>query len=461
MFDNLYESNPTASIIVTLAIIILAGFLISRLTKLCKLPNVTGYIIAGVLIGPSVLNLVPSSIVPGFDFLTDIAIAFIAFGVGRFINISTFKTNGLKILAITLIETFLTAGLVLIILKFAFNLSWEISAILGCIAATTAPTTTFMTIRQYKAKGQFITSVVQSIAISSIVTLLIFNICLIFVQKTDSTFALFLPILYYIGTIVLGIGFGFLLKKLIDANFSRDSRVIMTFAFIITLTAVSSLMGISPLLACISFGASYVSFKGEKEIFEILNSFTPPILLVFFVYCGIQFDFNNLLNVGLISLCYVLIRMIGKVGGSALGGMMTKSSPTTKKYLGLVLIPQASVSVSLAAIAYRVLPPEVGSQLTSIILTTAIIFEFIGPVCAKWAISKSGAIEDNARKKLTPMERYINQTESDTLKQKMCEIKYKAKNKSDVLKLKRIMKELKKTQAFNDTCEIEFDDENE
>lgn len=404
--------DTTTLVIVSLAIIIVAGFLMSRLTKLLKLPNVTGYIIAGVLIGPHVLNIIPQEIVPSFSFITDLALAFIAFGVGRYINLGALKQNAKKTIVITLFESLLAMVLVFVCMKFIFNCSYSLSLVLASIAATTAPTSTLMTIRQYNAKGNFVDTLIQVIALDNALALIVFNICLVFAKGSEggmNVLDVVLPLVYNLGAMGLGVGLGFLLKKLINEKYSMDSRLIMTFAIIISLTAVCVLLGVSPLLACMTLGATYVSAKGNTEMFNIISSFTPPILLIFFVYSGMNLELSALLDFGLMGIVYFLVRILGKLLGSFIGGSLSKSSLDVKKYLGLALIPQAGVSIGLAAIAQRSLPVEAGGILATVILSSAILYELIGPVFAKFAIFASGSPQTNLnpKKQLTPMEQYI------------------------------------------------------
>lgn len=413
MLEYLFETNPTALVIVSLAIIIIAGFLMSRLTKLCKLPNVTGYILAGILIGPYVLNIIPQSILPNFAFLTDIAVAFIAFGVGKYINFSVFKSQGKKSVIITLFESLLSGILIYILMYFAFGLSFQSSIILASIACCTAPTSTLMTIRQYRASGQFVDNLVQVIALDNIIGLLIFNITLAIVQTIDNSLSIWqtlLPIAYTLLTIALGIGLGFMLKKLFNNKHSMDSRLIMTFAVLFALTAVCCLLNVSPLLSCMALGATYVTAKGDSEIFKVVGSFTPPILLIFFVVSGMNFDITLLGSIGLVGLCYFLTRIVGKVGGTYLGGMVTKQDKQTKLYLGLALIPQAGVSIGLSAIACRVLSTETATLVSTIILTSGILYELVGPLSAKFAIFKCSQIDPRYLPKTpTPIENYIKE----------------------------------------------------
>lgn len=415
MLEQLFETNPTALIIVSLAIIIIVGFLMSRLTKLCKLPNVTGYILAGILIGPYVLNIIPASILPSFSFLTDIAVAFIAFGVGKYINFSVFKSQGKKSIVITLFESLISGALVFVFMYFVFGLSFQASIILSSIACCTAPTSTLMTIRQYHASGKFVDKLVQVIALDNIVGLLVFNIALAVVQGIDnslSVWQLLLPILYNLLTIGLGIGLGILLKKLFNNKYSLDSRLIMTFAILFALTGVCCVLNISPLLSCMTLGATYVTAKGDSEIFKVVGSFTPPILLIFFVVSGMNFDITSLASIGLVGLGYFAIRIVGKIGGTFLGGIVSKQDKQTKAYLGLALIPQAGVSIGLSAIACRALSPEIGTLVSSIILTSGILYELVGPLTAKYAIFKCSDIDSKyVAKSPTPIEKYIKEIE--------------------------------------------------
>lgn len=422
MLEQFFETNPTALVILSLAIIIIAGFLMSRLTKLCRLPNVTGYILAGILIGPYVLNIIPASILPSFSFLTDIAVAFIAFGVGKYINFSVLKSQGKKSLVITIFESLLSGILVFVFMFLIFGLSFQVSLIVSSIACCTAPTSTLMTIRQYRASGKFVDKLVQVIALDNVVGLLIFNIVLAVVQSTNdslSVWGLLMPILYNLLTIALGIGLGILLKKLFNDKHSMDSRLIMTFAILFALTGVCCILNVSPLLSCMTLGATYVTAKGDSEVFKVVGSFTPPILLVFFVVSGMNFDITSLASIGLVGLAYFAIRIIGKIGGTYLGGIVTKQDKQTKTYLGMALIPQAGVSIGLAAIASRVISTDTATLVSTIILTSGILYELVGPLTAKYAIFKCSQIDSAYLPKTdTPMEKYIKEIQRQKAKDK-------------------------------------------
>ena len=161
MSNFLVHINDTTIVLLSLSVILLSGFLVTRITKLAKLPNVTGYIIAGILIGPYVLNLIPQKMVDNMGFVSDIALAFIAFGVGRFFKKENFKETGIGVIVITLLESLLAGIIVTISIHYIFNINWDFCLLLGAIATATAPASTMVTIRQYHARGNFVNTLLQ------------------------------------------------------------------------------------------------------------------------------------------------------------------------------------------------------------------------------------------------------------------------------------------------------------
>ena len=186
MRDVFLTLSPAARILVAVTILWLAGFLMSRVTKVLKLPNVTGYILAGVAIGPYALDLIPSDIVSGMEFITDIALAFIAFGVGRYLRLDRLKQQGTKVIVLTLMEALVTAAVVTAFMLVVFHLSLAFSLLLGAIGSATAPASSLMTIRQYRAKGPFVNTLVQVVAMDDAVALLAFSVCAAIASGTET-----------------------------------------------------------------------------------------------------------------------------------------------------------------------------------------------------------------------------------------------------------------------------------
>ncbi len=390
-------SSTSAQVILSLAVMLFSGFLMTRLTKLAHLPNVTGYILAGVLIGPCVLNLIPETVQNGMDFVTDVALAFIAFGVGKYFKLGRLRKNGRSVLILTVFESLIAALLVFLVMAFVFRLPIPFSLLLGAIGSATAPASTIMTIRQYKAKGQFVDILLQIVALDDAVALLAFSVCAAIAQAMEggggiSPKAVLLPILWNLLALAAGALAGFLLHKLIGENRSSQHRLVLVTALLLSITGFCTALDISPLLACMVMGAVYINVSGNKKVFKQVNGFTPPIQLLFFVLSGMRMDLTALKAAGLIGVVYFLVRIIGKYAGAWLGAVLGKASVPIRRYLGLALIPQAGVSIGLALLGQRILPVESGALLSTIILSSGVLYEMIGPACAKAAIFLSGSV---------------------------------------------------------------------
>ena len=391
---NLHGSG----IILTAAIMLISGFLFTRLTKLAHLPNVTGYILSGVLIGPWCLHLIPREYIAEMDFITDVALAFIAFGVGKYFKLSALKKSGIGVVVLTLFES-LTAGVLITIVMLLLGLSLPFSLLLGAIGCATAPASTIMTIRQYKAKGHFVDTILQVVALDDAVALIAFSVCAAFVQATAgeggmNMTQLLLPICFNLLALVIGGVSGWILSKLIHERRSKDHSLVLACVCIMGVAGICSTMNVSPLLACMASGTIYINTSGNKHLFKQLNQFTPPLLVMFFVLSGMRLSIPSLVSAGFVGVIYFLVRIVGKYLGSSLGAWLTHATPEVKKYFGLALIPQAGVSIGLAVLGQRMLPAASGEMLSTIILSSGILYEMVGPACAKAAIRLSGSIPE-------------------------------------------------------------------
>ena len=396
LYDNM---NQTAQVLIALSIMLFSGFLITRFTKLLRLPNVSGYIIAGILIGPYVLNFIPTNIIPNMSFVSDIALAFIAFSVGKFFKKEVLKKAGWKILVITMFESILSMGLISAAMIFIFKLDWKFSLLLGAIASATAPASTLMTIKQYRAEGNFVEILLQVIALDNIVCLLIFSVVSSIAGASESVRVIDIvkPILYNISMIVIGIALALVLRLLLR-NRSKNNRLIIVFASLLALAGACSIVNVSPLLSCLVFATIYVNITDDTYLFHQIDNFTPPIMCLFFVLSGAKLDIYALQSVGLIGLAYVGIRLVGKYFGSFMGAAICREEKEVRNYLGLALIPQASVAIGLSVLACRILPEDMGVMLTAIVLATSVLYEFIGPASAKLSLFLSGAIKKDSPK---------------------------------------------------------------
>ena len=407
MLSGLHEAlagtSQVASIIISVAFMLLFGFAMTRITKLLKLPNVTAYILAGILIGPYCLGLIPQRIIDGMDFLSDIALAFIAFSTGEFFRFSTLKKSGAKVMVITVCEALLASVVVFIVTFFVLRLDLAFSVVLAALASATAPASTVMTIRQTGAKGDFVDTLLQVVALDDIVGLVAYSIA-ISVAVSSKTGAgafhvwdIIKPLLINIGVFALGGVFGFLMKLMMPKKRSTDNRLIISIALLFSFCGICTLLDISPLLGCMSMGTVYINITDDDKLFKQLNYFSPPLLLLFFVRSGLNFKLDVLVNssgsIGttpliVIGILYFFFRIVGKYAGAFLGCLAVGKPKETRNYLGL------------AALGARTLGGDDGVALNTIILASSVLYELIGPACAKLALylshSYSTKLEDLA-----------------------------------------------------------------
>ncbi len=392
------QVSGTTIILTSLSIMLLAGFLVTRITKALKLPNVSGFIIAGILIGPYCFNLIPQNTIENASFIGDIALAFIAFNVGKFLRKEIFKESGARSIIITLFESLIPGILITILTRYLFKFDWSFSLLLGAIATATAPASTIMTINQYEAKGKFVNTLLQVVALDDVVCLVIFSVIVAVINASRvgeiTSFDVLLPIIYNIIALIIGFFSGIVLSKLLTPNRSSDNRLILVIALLLAISGICTIFDISPLLACMVFGATYINTTHDKKLYAQINNFTPPVLSLFFVLSGIKLDIAALFTLGIVGVAYFLIRIIGKYIGAYIGCIVTDMEKPIRKYLGLALVPQAGVAIGLAFIGQRILPPDVGNRMMTIILASSVLYELVGPLSAKLALIYSGAIPE-------------------------------------------------------------------
>ena len=412
---QIQSEQPVASIIISVALMMIAGFLLTRLTKLLRLPNVTAYIVAGILIGPYCLNLVPQRFIDGTSFLSDIALAFIAFSTGEFFKLDVLKKNGMKVVWITVFESVLASLLVFVLTFFILHMDLAFSIVLSALASATAPASTMMTIRQTGAKGDFVDTLLQVVALDDVVGLVLYSVAISIALASLSGSQGFSfqtigkPILLNMLTLFIGACFGLAMKLFMPQSRSTDNKLIISVALLFAFCGVCVLLDVSPLLGCMVMGTVYTNIAENDKLFKQLGYFSPPILLLFFVRSGMNFKLDALFNASgdldgvpliVVGVSYFLVRIVGKYAGAWLGCFVVKKDKLVRNYLGLALIPQAGVAIGLAALGARTLGGTIGSDLETIILASSVLYELLGPGCAKLALylskSYSTRLEDVA-----------------------------------------------------------------
>ena len=394
---------------------LIAGFLLTRVTKLLRLPNVTAYIVAGILIGPYCLNLVPQRFIDGTSFLSDIALAFIAFSTGEFFKLDVLKKNGMKVVWITVFESVLASLLVFVLTFFILHMDLAFSIVLSALASATAPASTMMTIRQTGAKGDFVDTLLQVVALDDVVGLVLYSVAISIALASLSGSQGFSfqtigkPILLNMLTLFIGACFGLAMKLFMPQSRSTDNKLIISVALLFAFCGVCVLLDVSPLLGCMIMGTVYTNIAENDKLFKQLGYFSPPILLLFFVRSGMNFKLDALFNASgdldgvpliVVGVSYFLVRIVGKYVGAWFGCFVVKKDKLVRNYLGLALIPQAGVAIGLAALGARTLGGTMGSDLETIILASSVLYELLGPGCAKLALylskSYSTRLEDVA-----------------------------------------------------------------
>jgi len=407
IYDLLGIESDVTVIILSISFMLFFGYLMTRITKKLKLPNVTAYIVTGILIGPYVLNLIPEKVVYGTSFLPDIALAFIAFSTGEYFRVDTLKKGGWSVLIITAAEAMAAAVLVFLVTFFILRLNLAFCLVLGALATATAPASTMMTIRQTKARGDYVDTLLQVVALDDVICLVVYSMAVSAAAASltggsINVLSVILPIAKNAAVIVLSILFGFALKRMISTH-STDNRLIISIAVLFTFCGICALLGISPLLGCMIIGTVYINTTDDERLFAQLNYFSPPILLLFFVRSGVSFDLGALSARGavgqtpllLIGILYFLVRIAGKYAGAFLGSILAGKDRPVRNYLGLALIPQAGVAIGLAALGARTLGGDMGKALETIILSSSILYELIGPAGAKLGLYLSRSYSNN------------------------------------------------------------------
>lgn len=410
---NAVGTSAVSSVILSIALMLFLGFLMTRLTKKLRLPNVTAYIITGILIGPYCLNLIPQTVISGMDFLSDIALAFIAFSTGEFFRLSTLRKNGMKVVIITVFESLMATLVVFLVTYFVLRIDLAFSIVLAALASATAPASTVMTIRQTHAHGDFVDTLLQVVALDDVVGLIAYSIAisLALALSTGSDAlnpaSILTPILMNLGVFLLGGVFGLLLKLLMPKQRSKDNRLIISISLLFAFCGICTILDVSPLLGCMSMGTVYINITDDEKLFKQLNYFTPPILLLFFVRSGLSFKLDALVNTSAavgstplltVGVVYFFMRIVGKYTGAFLGSVAVQEPKEISRYLGLALIPQAGVAIGLAALGARTLGGETGIALETVILASSVLYELVGPACAKLSLylskSYSSELED-------------------------------------------------------------------
>ena len=413
--------------LLSLSVALLAGLMLSRAAKLVKLPAVTAYLVAGILVGPYLLGQVylpHADLHLGFtaeDFshyklFSDVALGFIAFAIGNEFRLNTLKKTGRQATVIGIVQAVFTTILVdaaLIGLHFLIPnlLPLPAAIVLGAVASATAPAATLMVVRQYKAKGPLTDILLPIVALDDAVGLVLFAVSFgiakaLMSGHVDILTVVLEPILEVVLSLVLGAVMGFLFHFSERFFHSRSKRMAMSVAFVLLTVALSMVeftiggvhVAFSSLLVCMMMGTVFCNVCDfSEELMDRVERWSTPLLVLFFVISGAELELDVFLNplIVLLGVVYIIFRSCGKYFGASLSARAVKCDDHIVKFLGITLLPQAGVALGMAMKAEEL--GEVGHVVANITLFSVLIYELVGPFLTKIALQKAGEIRPEGK----------------------------------------------------------------
>lgn len=400
-----------------IGVILFTGFVLGELVSKIKLPKVTGYIIAGVLLNPELFHIIPSDFTGHTDIITNIALAFITFSVGGTLLYKKIKKLGKGMLYITFFEAefaFLAVFLGFIAVTpflldipnaSLFAVFIPISILLASLASPTDPSATLAVAHEYKAKGDVSSTIMGVAAFDDALGIVNYSIAitvaglLIMHQSFNISSSILSPLYIIFGAIALGVIIGFIFN-MISWAIKRESEgmfIVLIICFLLLCYGIADITGVDELLATMAMGAFVVNFnKMRDKIFKILERYTEELIFVlFFTISAMHLKFSVLSTSYILIIFFVVFRTIGKVIGSKLGAHIAKSPKNVKKYVAGGLIPQGGIVIGLALLIKQDGSfDQIADIIISVIIGATIIHELIGPIVAKFSLKKAGEIQN-------------------------------------------------------------------
>ncbi len=388
----------TSNILLNIGIIAIISLIGSVLLKKFSFPAVLVYIVIGMLISPSVLNLINPTLLSYDSLITQVTLSIIAFSIGETFLIKNLRFVGKPGAILSILQAVFTTAIVaggLLLFNKWLQLSIPAILLLGTIAAATAPASTFMVIREYKAKGPFTNFLLAAVSIDDAVGILLFDIMIV-VSKlmlgksmVNVGFSIFVPVIDIILSLGLGIVLGLILAYACQRINGSSTYLIFALGMILFATGLCASFHLSYLLCCMALGGAFSNFSNKStEVFSVVENFSPPIMLMFFIVSGANLDITILSTVGWIGLATIVLRSIGKIWGTQVAGRIAQLPPKISKYLGYAMLPQAGVAIGFA-LSVKNTFPEFGF-ITTIVVANVVYSQIIGPLLAKYALFQTG-----------------------------------------------------------------------
>ena len=380
-----------------LSIVLIAGLIGGRVARFFKLPNVTGYIIAGLLVGPSFFHVITALDSVSLGIISEFALAIIAFSIGSEFVIKEIKKVGKAVVIITIAEVIGAVFIVFAIMYFLFKQSFVFSIVIASMSAATAPAGTMMVINQYRAKGPLTRTILPVVALDDIAGIMVFGIAMSIAHLTSGSAQVSFigmitqPIIEIVGSCLLGLVCGIILAFLTKKAEDNEELLMMVLATIGAAAGLAVLLNLSSLLACIVVGTVANLSPHANRSFAVINQFAPPVYLLFFTLAGASLELSILKTVGLLGIAYIFARAAGKILGAWIGAKIVRAEPAVANNLGYALLAQGGISIGLSILVRQQLP-ELSTAITTIIMFAVLVYEIAGPILAKFSLQRAGEI---------------------------------------------------------------------
>jgi len=386
--------------VLLVGIILLLALIGGHLVKPLRAPEVVGYFLVGLLLGPSFSEILTRDAVSALEVFSEIALGLILFQIGSIFEFGNLRKVGRQTLLITgyvMAGTSLTVFLTLLLL----NGSWQVALLLGVIAIEISPIATILVLREANSEGPLTETIYNILAVNNVGCLIAFGVATFLVRlfETDGNpqplASLLLNETYYLfwgiaGSICLGVISGYILAIWGKRVEEHGEVLILVLGMILIVVGASHWLGLSSLITTMALGATLINLaKESKHLFDILGRTDPPLYAIFFVLAGADLRLSSLMVIGVSGIGYTVARVIGKIAGAFYGARTLKYPEPVSKYLGMTLVPHAGVAIGLA-LQVRSIFPKYAEVISTIILGSVLINEIVGPILTKYAVSKSG-----------------------------------------------------------------------